>query len=83
MTISLLDVLFNREQLAKSSAKGSRKAHNASISTSCLPSVATLAVKHFVLNAFKKDNGEPCLSDSAFNDIINSKCATARRALTR
>lgn len=83
MTIALLDVLFTKEQLARSSAKGSKKAHNASFVSMPLPGVATQALKEFVLNSFKKDNGEPCLSDPVFNDIINSKCATARRSLNR
>ena len=83
MTIALMDILFTREQLAKSSARGSKKAHNAKIDTVQLPPTATLAIKQFVLIHFKRSDGTACLEDSLFNGVMNSKCATARRAFNR
>ncbi|KAK3600541.1 hypothetical protein CHS0354_036100 [Potamilus streckersoni] len=68
LVISLLDTLFTKEQLAKSNATGTRTAHNSSMKTSALPN---LAIQGFVLKQFKKDNGEPCLSEAMFNDVIN------------
>lgn len=83
LVIALLDILFSREQLARSSCTGARSAVNAaySLKTVGLPSNAVKAIKTFVLNQFKKDSGEPCLTDAMFNTVINSKCATARRSL--
>ncbi|XP_052820526.1 uncharacterized protein LOC128246383 [Mya arenaria] len=52
MTIALMDIMFTRDQLAKSSAKGSKRAHNAKIDTVKLPSTAVLTIKQFVLNHF-------------------------------
>jgi hypothetical protein len=75
-----MEIMFTREQLAKSSAKGSKRAPDAKIDTVKLPSTAVLAIKKFLLNQFKRSDGTPCLEDSVFNDVINSKYATARGA---
>jgi hypothetical protein len=81
LVLYLLDSFFSREILGKSSAKGARNAHNASVQTKALPQIVVGAVKEFVLRTFRKEGGEACMMDKEFNDVINSKCATARRSL--
>ena len=82
MLINMLDIFFTRETLARSSAKGTRVAHNNLAGLSKLLNAVVLsALKEFILKTFKKGNGEPCLTESIFNEVINNKCATARRAL--
>ena len=80
---ALLEVFFSKEVLAVSSAKGKRPAYNNKTgeTSMALPESVVSAIKQYTLIQFKKPSGEPCLSESAMNDIINTKCATARRSL--
>ena len=64
LMITLMDCIFSREVLARSSAKWTRRAHNAKAQTYALPSAVVAAVKEFVLNEFKKEDGQPCLTDT-------------------
>jgi len=73
--------VFSREQLAISKATGKRQSHNYLTPTKPLNQLVLQAILEFVLTKFKKDSGEPALSVSNFNSIVNSKCATARRGL--
>ena len=83
MLINMLDIFFTRETLAISSAKGTRVAHNNKMDAQSKPlnAIVLSALKEFILKTFKKSNGEPCLTESVFNEVVNNKCATARRAL--
>lgn len=83
MIIGFLEVFFTREILSVSSAKGKRIAHNKinQEKTEGLPEDVIDAIKNYTLKHFKKISGEPCLTDAAMHDVINSKCATARRSM--
>jgi len=81
LTIQLLECFFSREQLANSNATGKRQAHNSLTPTKPLNQLVIKSILEFVLAKFKKDSGEPAVSVSNFNSIVNSKCATARRGL--
>ncbi|WAR11059.1 PGBD4-like protein [Mya arenaria] len=72
LTIQLLECFFRREQLAVSNATGKRQAHNSLTPTKPLNQLVLQAILEFVLTKFKKDSGEPALSVSNFNSIVNS-----------
>lgn len=83
MTIALLECIFPKESLAKGKCKGIRTAHNAKEESKALPGTVLSAIKEFVLNKFKQDNTQPCLTDKEFTEIINAKCGTVRRSLKK
>ncbi|XP_013410728.1 uncharacterized protein LOC106173933 [Lingula anatina] len=86
LIINFLDVFFKREVLAISSAKGKRVAHNSKLAdsgekTEALPEEVLNAIKRFTEKHIRKITGQFSLTDAVMNNVINSKCATARRAL--
>ncbi|XP_069137448.1 uncharacterized protein [Argopecten irradians] len=85
LVINLLEVFFSKETLAVSSAKGQRSAHNnkSAEKTSALPPAVVTAIKGYTIKHLKKPTGQCSLSDAVMNDVINSKCATARRAILK
>ena len=82
LSIQLLEIFFTREQLANGNASGKRQAHNnSSIPTKQLNQLVLQAILDFVLVKFKLENGEPVMSLTDYNKLVNAKCATARRGL--
>ncbi|KAL3848412.1 hypothetical protein ACJMK2_019270 [Sinanodonta woodiana] len=83
LVIDLLDTFFTRDRLAESSALGAKSAHNKKDDKASVPwsSMVLSSLKQYVLCLYTRPNGEPCLTDAVFNDIINQKCATSRRSL--
>ncbi|XP_041370889.1 uncharacterized protein LOC121384526 isoform X2 [Gigantopelta aegis] len=80
----LLDMLFSKDILAISSAKGSRRAVNkaSGMDSRQLDVDIIAAIKEYTLREFKKD-GKACMCESDMNNLINTKCASARRNLKK
>lgn len=79
-----LDIFFTREILAESKAgKDEKKAHNTGTGVETTPFniIVISAIRDYILLTFKKQNGEACMSDTIFNEVINNKCGTSRRGL--
>ncbi|XP_078080626.1 uncharacterized protein LOC144500996 isoform X1 [Mustelus asterias] len=77
MTRKLLGYFFSDQTLARSSARGKRIAHNKTTMEKpiCLPSVVTYAIKDYVTSV--------CGRGCDFTAVINSKCASSRRAVRK
>ncbi|XP_078385616.1 uncharacterized protein LOC144667897 isoform X1 [Cetorhinus maximus] len=77
MTRKLLGYFFSDQTLARSSARGKRIAHNKTTMEKpiCLPTAVTYTIKDYVTSV--------CGRGCDFTAVINSKCASSRRAVRK